>query len=219
MADAKAELEAVNKIIKSKGDTTKTEEKLPKLSEPIKGEGKFIFDDDGESQPFNVEGVPKEFGDIKVIKSKKGYYSIIEVSGDTNFIGKSVGFKRIANIDFGKPGDNKYFETPEQALEYAKSVVKEKYLQQSNQLNTEVKGQPEQITQPIELSVEPKPNPSKAAGQPTVDNTLTQEAKDLLKSIGEGSKPTFITGKDGDDAYPQILLTNNHDGKAALTLE
>ena len=57
----------------------------------------------------------------------------------------------------------------------------------------EVKGEPENISKPIELSVEPKPNPSKAAEQPTVDNTLTQEAKDLLKSIGEGSKPTFIT--------------------------
>jgi hypothetical protein len=26
----------------------------------------------------------------------------------------------------------------------------------------------------------------------------------------------MITGKDGDDAYPQILLTNSHDGKAAF---
>ena len=98
MADAKAELEAVNNIIKSKGDTTKTEEKLPKLSEPIEGVDEF--------------GVP---------------------------IGENVP--------------------------------------------PEVKGEPEQITQPIELSVEP-------SGEV---KPLTKEAEDLLASIGEGSKPTFIT--------------------------
>ena len=41
----------------------------------------------------------------------------------------------------------------------------------------EVKGEPENISKPIELSVEPKPNPSKAAEQPTVDKVQELEAK------------------------------------------
>lgn len=94
--NAEAELEAINQTIKEREDTTKSEEKLPKLTEPIEG---------------------------------------------TNEYGVSIG-------------------------EY---------------VPPEVKGEPENISKPIELNVEPN------------KQNLTKEAEDLLASIGEGSKPTFIT--------------------------
>lgn len=44
-----------------------------------------------------------------------------------------------------------------------------------------------------------------------------RKGKGYQKHIVVFSHPDImITGKDGDDAYPQILLTNSHDGKAAF---
>ena len=53
--NAEAELEAINQTIKEREDTTKSEEKLPKLTEPIEGTNEYGVSI-GEDVPPEVKG-------------------------------------------------------------------------------------------------------------------------------------------------------------------
>jgi hypothetical protein len=257
--NAEAELEAINQTIKEREDTTKSEEKLPKLSEPIEGVDEFGVPI-GENVPPEVKGEPApvsgvEGGDVESNQHTAGYSTIAldylftggrDVIQSTDYLLQALvgGFEHSAKeIDairnkyadkLGNIKDDINSEVYKSMMQEIKDVINKKYNdvkageifdkilnnatgftnREGNQVSIELEKlnedqslsptkeqsgggeqstKVEEQTKPIELSVEPKPTPSKAAGQPTVDNTLTQEAKDLLKSIGEGSKPTFIT--------------------------
>lgn len=66
-----------------------------------------------------VIGVPKEFGQIGVGKSDKGFYTTVEID---NGVGK-----KSTNIDFGKAGETKYFPTEKDARDYGEIELRKKY--------------------------------------------------------------------------------------------
>ena len=160
MADAKAELQAVENIIKSKGDTSKTEEKLPKLSEPIEGTDEYGVSI-GEDVPAETKPLTKEAEDLLA--------SIGEGSKPT-FITKNL--ERIAK-------ENGIEVTDKMSADDVINALKEKQKQPSEQVGSVV-GKTETQTQPIELSAEGK-NTEIYAEKPDLKLELVS-ANDLVNS-------------------------------------
>ena len=80
-----------------------------------------------------------------------------------------------------KDADGKVIELPEkEANDLKAELVAVKEAIQNKPKESNVVGEPENISQPIELSVDS-------------GDKLTKEAEDLITSVGEGSMPTFIT--------------------------
>jgi len=115
--NAEAELEAINQTIKEREDTTKSEEKLPKLTEPIEGTNEYGVSI-GEDVPAETKPLTKEAEDLLA--------SIGEGSKPT-FITKNL--ERIAK-------ENGIEVTDKMSADDVINALKEKQKQQSEQVGS-----------------------------------------------------------------------------------
>lgn len=167
------------------------------------------FDENGESGLKGVAGVPKEFGRVRVLKSKRGYTSAVEA--EVKLSDKTTA-NPSANIDFGKPGDVKYFDSPEQAFDYATKVMQAKYNESVGAPNnTETQGSitnegVNQIKQPTERTAEQiKKISREKIDMDNIDKKVTIHDIDSYKSGSKELPLKEVTAFEGRDILRKRL--------------